>query len=468
MSKSNGDGNNCQTKLNVSDSVASVMPQYSQNTSLQHGEKTNQKSKQLVQQVFHKSMFTIEKEMISTEQETMTPDYEYDDGQEMEVSTHTEPTVPWQTVPILRRVNPAKKRKTTSPTATIKTQNRYQDLPNDENEESTTKKEPRPPPVKLYGIQDVTKLQEFLRTGLEDGSFIFDVKTKQELFITFKDIQTYKKAMQLIRAKGLIGHTFSPKSERPFRLVIKNLHPSPPKEEIQTTIENTGNSVTGEIINAHYGPEKIKTHTWFVNLVPGPNNNKAKDIKSIYHTKVTMEYPRKQTTVVQCKRCQQYGHTKNHCMRPFRCVKCAENHKTSECMKVDRSTPAKCALCLGDHPANFKGCQVYLEIEKRKSGRVSKRTETPIIRNNDRNAQNRNSNAYNNVTKYSNGRTYAETLRNENPQHPSSDQAKMESPKVNPSIIELLTNQAQKTDLLLQQISTLLNLMTTIIQKLSN
>ena len=42
-------------------------------------------------------------------------------------------------------------------------------------------------------------------------------------------------------------------------------------------------------------------------------------------------------------------------------------HETADCAKKDRNTPAKCALCESDHPANNKGCQVYYEILARKT-----------------------------------------------------------------------------------------------------
>jgi hypothetical protein len=38
---------------------------------------------------------------------------------------------------------------------------------------------------------------------------------------------------------------------------------------------------------------------------------------------------------------------------------------TIECIK-DRNTAATCALCLGSHPANYKGCAIYKEIQNRK------------------------------------------------------------------------------------------------------
>lgn len=67
---------------------------------------------------------------------------------------------------------------------------------------------------------------------------------------------------------------------------------------------------------------------------------------------------------MQCKRCQRFGHTKNQCFRPFRCVKCGNNHPTSTCTKpVD--TDATCANCQEKHPASYKGCAKYKQYKER-------------------------------------------------------------------------------------------------------
>lgn len=60
-------------------------------------------------------------------------------------------------------------------------------------------------------------------------------------------------------------------------------------------------------------------------------------------------------------RCQAYGHSKTYCSKPYKCVKCGGQHDTKSCKKP-RNTPAKCALCEQDHPANYKGCTVYREL----------------------------------------------------------------------------------------------------------
>ncbi|KAL1115920.1 hypothetical protein AAG570_005415 [Ranatra chinensis] len=58
---------------------------------------------------------------------------------------------------------------------------------------------------------------------------------------------------------------------------------------------------------------------------------------------------------------QEYQHTKGtilfivlYIVPPPRCVRCREGHGSSTCLKT-RETPATCALCVGDHPANYKG-----------------------------------------------------------------------------------------------------------------
>ncbi|GBP05707.1 Nucleic-acid-binding protein from transposon X-element [Eumeta japonica] len=162
---------------------------------------------------------------------------------------------------------------------------------------------------------------------------------------------------------------------------IKDLHHSTPHDAIIEAIEATNNRVKGEIINARYGPDKKPTSTFFVNIEPSINNPAVKSIKYIFNQKVKIEDPRKSKTIVQCQRCQQYGHSKNNCMRPYRCVKCGEGHKSSECKKKDRTTPAKCALCSCDHPANYKGCEIYKEILARRHKTTMPRAKQPAQSN---------------------------------------------------------------------------------------
>lgn len=156
-------------------------------------------------------------------------------------------------------------------------------------------------------------------------------------------------------------------------------------------------------------------------------------------------------------------------MRPFRCVKCGEGHKTAECPKKDRNTPAKCALCSCDHPANYKGCQVYKEILARKtirpgpnhttSSEQKSKTSPLEFDSNSRPKQPISSNKCGN-------RSYSDVTSS----HRNTDRADNSDPLLSQqsSIEAILTKQTEKIDSLLQQIGTLINLLTTVISKMNS
>lgn len=380
-------------------------------------------------------------------------------GQSPKNSNETRKAPPdWQRIPTARGAK--RKKLTLSPSPDrLLTTNRYSHLPVDENEEQTQNQPPRPvkpPPIILYGIEDINKLTELLGTTVDKSQFFLKIVNKNQLRVNSLDVDVYKKLITIIREQGLIGHTFNRKDNRCCRLVIKNLHHTTPIDAIKQEIEKTGNTVSGEIVNARYGPQKKPTSTFFVNLLPHANNKFAKKIKYIYHQSVTIEDPKKKKTVVQCQRCQQYGHSKNYCMRPYRCVKCAQSHKTSECTKKDRNTPAKCALCLGPHPANYKGCEVYREILVRKIPKQPPRKPPQVT-------EKEPEQVFEHKQAAKQRMQYAIALKS---QKPSPHEPPTKTNEFS-NLETLLTRQSEKFDLILQQMSTLMSLITTLVDKLA-
>jgi hypothetical protein len=61
---------------------------------------------------------------------------------------------------------------------------------------------------------------------------------------------------------------------------------------------------------------------------------------------------------------QRYGHIKNYCQLKPRCVKCAGDHLTNQYHRKERSRDVRCVLC-GGNPANYKGCTVYEDLQKK-------------------------------------------------------------------------------------------------------
>lgn len=410
----------------------------------------------------------------------------------------------WQKVPEVRTKKRKLAPKTPSPDQ-LRTANRFSGLAVDSTEPNMAdnqrdKRQPKPPPIILYGIEDLTQLTKLVEEVVHKEDYTFKVASKNQLIISTKSIEKYKIMIEHIRGKGLIGHTFTRKDERCPRFVIKHLHFSTPVQAIIEAIEETGNRVKGEIVTARKRGTKEPLNTFFVNVIPHENNKLIKEIKFIYHQRVLIEDPKKKTSIAQCTRCQQYGHTKNNCMRPYRCVKCAGPHKATMCPN-DRNTPAVCSLCSGNHPANYKGCQVYKEILARKSQRTykkqtvtKKQEETTIseclpLETNASGMPNRTNSRINKLTS-----TYSEAVKTKpntpktNSSHNNTatihvDNSKSQRThnsinnaysrtstsqehKPNNNLEILMEKQAEKIDQLLQHMGTLMHLITVLINKI--
>lgn len=133
-------------------------------------------------------------------------------------------------------------------------------------------------------------------------------------------------------------------------------------------------------------------------------------------------------------------------MRPYRCVKCAESHNTTDCPKQDRTEPAKCALCLGDHAANYKGCKVFQEIQKRKFGSRPQPRQKTTSQNEGKASVSEETMP---PTMPNTNRTYAQATAG-----------------TSTSLEAILTKQAEKLDRLIEQMGTLMGLLSTIVTKL--
>jgi hypothetical protein len=153
-----------------------------------------------------------------------------------------------------------------------------------------------------------------------------------------------------------VFRTYQLREERAYRVVILFLHPSIPTETIQQEIAKHDHRVRN-VTNIRHRVTKEPLPMHFVDLEPKDNNKTIYNLDFICNTIITIEAPRKKNIIVQCTRCQDYGHTKTYCTRPFMCVKCGE-HNTTVCRKKTY-TPAKCGLCGGAHPANYKECDIY-------------------------------------------------------------------------------------------------------------
>ena len=115
---------------------------------------------------------------------------------------------------------------------------------------------------------------------------------------------------------------------------------------------------------------------FYVDLEPKENNKETYNLKYLNNMKINVEPPYKKIPPYSVQDVS-YGHSKTYCTRPYKCVKCGGNHMTTEYQKP-RETPAKCALCSGQHTANYKGCTVYKDLQNAKKARQTENNKLQI------------------------------------------------------------------------------------------
>jgi len=78
-----------------------------------------------------------------------------------------------------------------------------------------------------------------------------------------------------------------------------------------------------------------------------------------------VRYSKNSSGPTQCANCLAFGHGKQNCHMPARCVRCGQRHESSKCVFLPANAQpttkiptdkVACANCKQNHPASYKGC----------------------------------------------------------------------------------------------------------------
>lgn len=165
-------------------------------------------------------------------------------------------------------------------------------------------------------------------------------------------IEDFKNMHKLLIAEHFPFHTHQLRSEKKLKIVIRGI-----------PTEFTTSDIAADLHKSGYPALKV---TRMLNKDDHPMQMVAIEIDTIYKSiyklpkilglDVQLEPLRSKGNLIQCHRCQLYGHVQVNCYAEYKCMKCAENHSTHTCTKVT-TTPAKCSNCGGPHPSTYRGCK---------------------------------------------------------------------------------------------------------------
>lgn len=226
------------------------------------------------------------------------------------------------------------------------------------NKNEVTKK---PPPIKVE-TEDVKTLSTLAKQSVgEADNFSIKPINEKVVKINFENSDGYRKMISSLKANKVSFHTYENKQTRPIRVMAKGLHHQWTESEILEELKTQGYKIL-QVSKKLSSKDKAQLDMFVLSFDRDENIDSIYKINRILHNVVEICPIKGGKLVPQCKNCQEFGHTKNHCNKVPRCVKCAKNHLTINCEKPN-NTRAKCANCNGDHPANYRGCTVAKEAQ---------------------------------------------------------------------------------------------------------
>lgn len=271
-----------------------------------------------------------------------------------------------------RKKNPKKRKAESSPEMDVSVQSSKpvkETFKVSKTKDNEIAKKPKLPPVILSNINDFNKVQDVMTSQ----SIKYEIKllNNKQLSIKVSSENDYRSLTKAINEAKFEWHSYENKATRPCKVIARGLHPTCNPEKISDNLKELGFNILSVV---NLTKKKKVNDTQITDPLPlfmltfdhSEDIKKVFSITHIVNTRVKIEAIKKQKEQIpQCRRCQRFEHTQSFCKREARCVKCAGSHLTINCI-MDKKAPPKCSNCHEAHPANYRGCMVAKELQKRR------------------------------------------------------------------------------------------------------
>lgn len=177
-----------------------------------------------------------------------------------------------------------------------------------------------------------------------------------------KTIEDHTKIANFMKEKAVSGFILPMGVVHPVKIVIKGLTKDFSTQEIQNELTKLGFPVQ-KVSNMIRNKDGKIWDYFQVHLTPCEKTNSISELETLFRFPIKIEKYRSPFKTQQCHNCQGYHHHADYCFMPPKCVKCAGDHRSSECTRPKNPTdddPPKCVNCgKFGHTANWRGCESF-------------------------------------------------------------------------------------------------------------
>ncbi|GFU99383.1 nucleic-acid-binding protein from transposon X-element [Trichonephila clavipes] len=157
-------------------------------------------------------------------------------------------------------------------------------------------------------------------------------------------------------------YSFTPKHERPIKVVIKGLPRTTKTAEIQSDLHDLGFTIN-KVTQLTGNITKQLLSVFTISLPRNDYNMSIFNLKTLGYLSITVE-GFESRGVIQCFQCNQFNHTAEHCHLTPKCLKCGENHQTRDC-QIKMLDTRYCVNCkVHGHMANYSKCPLFPKPRK--------------------------------------------------------------------------------------------------------
>lgn len=222
-----------------------------------------------------------------------------------------------------------------------------------------------PPPIIVDSIKNYEEFYDKINETIPTEKFNTKLMNGNSIKINTDDSETYREITSILVKGSHTWHSYENKQNRPIRVMALNLHQSCKPDRIISDLQKKGYKAINAAVKLKW-KTKEPLNIFMITFNADEDINKIFGINNILGSKVEIQPIKKSKMIPQCKNCQSYGHTQKYCNKEPRCVKCAGKHHTTNCIKP-KDTQPKCIHCGENHPANYRGCIVAIELQKIKN-----------------------------------------------------------------------------------------------------
>lgn len=236
-----------------------------------------------------------------------------------------------------------------------------------------------PPPITVEKVPMATLLENMKKLTVPKGKVSYKV-SRGCIRIFTADNETFTSVMDHCKANNLVGFSHSLKEDQMVRFCLYGLH------NLDVA------AIASELNTYDLKPEKIRLlyvnkdypdETIFLICYKKSQNVKLESFRAVTGLQGIRvqfrHYRSREGQITQCANCQSLGHGTKYCFRPAVCVRCAGEHKSSECNLLPEpmtgqepkekpkipENQLKCALCLKTgHSAAWRSCEVRIKQEQ--------------------------------------------------------------------------------------------------------